>query len=187
MKRFQDGIDMPYKDARVPVKFIALYEHLRKFPQRFFDERFDFIEVFFLIFFRNLDVAVTCFRIAGFDAQCQKLVRAGSKFQWFQDVPFELIHFENQVVGRGDDDTCVRVDFLDDIRSVCDGRSRISVFFLYDELRFLEVGERVQHQFPVMLVGSDENILRRKYLLVSFVSLLQERLPSSKEVEELFG
>ena len=84
--------DVPYKDAGIPVELIALYKYLGELPQRLLDECLDFVEIFFF-FFGNLNIAITRFRIAGLDAQCQELVRVGCKFQRFQNILFELVHF----------------------------------------------------------------------------------------------
>ena len=105
---------MPYKDTRVPIELIALYEYFGEFACRLFDECFNLIEIS-LLFLVNLYISISRFRSVGLDAQRNKLVVFGGEIQSLQDSFLKLVRLQNQMIRGGNYNRCIGIDSLDNV------------------------------------------------------------------------
>lgn len=73
-----DGIYVPHEQTRVPIEFSTFHEYFCQFQFGLFSEGFYLVEII-TGGFGYLYIAISGFRTVGLDAECQQIVRLGTK------------------------------------------------------------------------------------------------------------
>ena len=153
---FDDGLNLPDEDARIPEEFARLQEGLRQFEVRFLGEALDLADD---VGVRDLNVAVTRIGTCRFDADGQQGVVSVGEFETLADDLAEVLFVEDQVVGRGDDHLRVGILLQQRVGRIGDAGGRIAADRFAEHLPFADFGDVFEYEVLVFMVGHHEKVL----------------------------
>ena len=182
---FPEIFDICQEEARIPVPFTAVDEHLRKLAVGFLGESLYLIYIVLTRIVAELDIAIARFGSRGFHAHRQQTVVLSHEVEPLKDILLEDVLLEYSLITRCDDKIRLRVDMLNTVTGPRHARCGIAVNGLSHNMIAVDIGQLLHNIVQILLRGVDEDILLRNYLCKTFVSLLQLCTSDAEEIDKL--
>ena len=169
-------------ESRVPQELATVHEHLRKLTLRLLRERLHLVEVLFLQRLPLLDVAIARLRSRRLHTHGQQQVVMRHEVKSLLDVPIERLLVQHKLVRRHHHHLAVRIAAADAHVGPGHARSCAAVHGFHHQVLLVQVGQLLPHQWRILAVGADEDVLLGQYLGKTVEGLLQLRTAHAEEV-----